>query len=379
MPILLSHTTALEALRSVSLKRRLERGERASIPLPESSPSMGEIETARDQFPLLTLPIHVCATRRGHVVPPRLAFVHRSRVPLPAGSVIRLSDDVYCTSPEYLVVQMAPSLTRLELIFLLGELLGTYAIAPDSEDGMFERRVPLTTRARVLAHLDALGPVPGTAQVRSALAEACEGSASPYETRLSMRLGLKPSLGGYHLRVLSMNAPLEVMRIGSALGPGVRRPDVLLGATSVHAPFSGVSFDYNGGIHKTPEAFERDARRRTPRLHGRHRGAGTGRPRHERTAPHQRRGGEQAGETCVAARRARAHRRRPLERTRARAPRGPGELVRGAASRDGPRRGVRARVGRDLRKSPSLSLCNLKIAALVSERPRNLRPCPVPF
>lgn len=266
MPTLLSHTTALEALRSVSLKRRLERGERASIPLPESSPSMREIETVRDQFPLLSLPIHVCATRRGHVVPPQLAFVHRSRVPLPAGSVIRLSDDVYCSSPEHLVVQMAPLLTRLELIFLLGELLGTYAIAPDSEDGMFERRKPLTTRTQILAHLDALGPVPGTAQVRSALNEACEGSASPYETRLSMRLGLKPSLGGYHLRVLSMNAPLEVMRIGSALGPGVRRPDVLLGATSVHAPFSGVSFDYNGGIHKTPEAFERDARRQNEML-----------------------------------------------------------------------------------------------------------------
>lgn len=266
MSTLLSHTTALEALRSISLKRRLERGERESAPLPESSPSKGDIEAVHDQFPQLTLPIHVCASRRAHVLSSQLACVHRSRVPLPVGSAIRLSDDVYCSSPEHLVVQMAPSLTRLELIFLLGELLGTYAIAPDSENGMFERRVPLTTRERILTHLDALGPVPGTAQVRSALAEACEGSASPYETRLSMRLGLKPSLGGYHLRVLSMNAPLEVMRIGSALGPGVRRPDVLLGATSVHAPFSGVSFDYNGGIHKTPEAFKRDARRQNEML-----------------------------------------------------------------------------------------------------------------
>ena len=40
-----------------------------------------------------------------------------------------------------------------------------------------------------------------------------------------------------------------------------RKPDVLLGATNVNAPFSGVSFDYNGGIHKSPEGYERDARR----------------------------------------------------------------------------------------------------------------------
>lgn len=266
MSVLLSHTTALEVIRSMALKSRLDRGERATVPLPEKSPGKPELMAVLDQFPQLSLPLHVSAARRGHAVSPRLACVHRSRVALPAGSAIRLSNDIYCSSPEHLVVQMAPSLTRLEVIFLLGELLGTYAIAPDHEEGMFSRRQPLTTRERVFAHLDALGPVPGTAQVRSALSAACERSASPYETRLSMRLGLKPALGGYHLRVLSMNAPLEVMRIGSALGPGTRKPDVLLGSTNVHAPFSGVSFDYNGGIHRTPDAFERDARRQNEML-----------------------------------------------------------------------------------------------------------------
>ena len=265
MPTLLSHTTALEILRSISLKRALERGERASIPLPESPPTKAELEGVLERFPRLSLPLHVCAARKS-AVSPQLAHVHRSRVALPAGSTIRLSDGIYCSSPEHLVVQMAPSLTRLELVFLLGELLGTYAIAPDHEDGMFKRRRPLTTRERILAHLDALGPVPGTAMVRSALGVACERSASPYETRLSMRFGLKPSLGGYHLRVLSMNAPLEVVRIGSALGAGIRKPDVLLGATNVNAPFSGVSFDYNGGIHKSPEGYERDARRQNEML-----------------------------------------------------------------------------------------------------------------
>ena len=266
MPILLSHTTALEALRSSALRGPLERGERVSVPLPETSPAEAEVRSALVRLPQLTCPLHVVAERRGRRVPPRLACVHRSQVPLPPDSAIRLSDGLYCTAPEQLVVQMAPSLTHLELVFLLGELLGTYAIAPDREDGMFQRRRPLTTRERVLAHLDALGPVPGTAQVRAALKMACERSASPYETRLSMRLGLKPARGGYHLRVLSMNAPLEVMRIGSALGPGVRKPDVLLGATSPDAPFSGVSFDYNGGVHATPAGIERDARRQNEML-----------------------------------------------------------------------------------------------------------------
>ena len=136
-----------------------------------------------------------------------------------------------------------------------------------------------------------------------------------------MRLGLKPALGGYHLRVLSMNAPLEVVRIGSALGSGTRKPDVLLGSTSVHAPFSGVSFDYNGGVHRTPDAFERDARRQNEMLAVDFKNyvltkslyddldymddlvaRGALRPRRQSPAPHPRRGGAPPGAARVAAR-----------------------------------------------------------------------------
>ena len=135
---------------------------------------------------------------------------------------------------------MAPRLTQLELIFLLGELLGTYAIAPDLDAGMFNRRVPLTSPELVQAHLEQLGPAPGAAQVRSALAQACVRSNSPYETRLSMRFGLRPGLGGWHLNVLSMNEPLEVRRIVARLGTGVRKPDVFLGSTREDTPFSAL-------------------------------------------------------------------------------------------------------------------------------------------
>lgn len=244
----------------------LERGVRANEQVPGSPPPVAELRDALEHCPELTAPLHVISSRRGGGAPEGLAVVHATRVPLPDGSVIPLADGIWCSAPEQVLVQMAPSLTRLELVFLLGELLGTYAIAPDHAEGMFRRGSPVTSRSRVLAHLDALGPAPGTAQVRSALELACKRSASPYETRLSMRLGLKPALGGYNLRVLSMNAPVEVMRIGSALGPGVRRPDVLLGTMSANAPFSGVSFDYNGGVHATPQGIEHDARRQNEML-----------------------------------------------------------------------------------------------------------------
>ena len=193
-------------------------------------------------------------------------IVHESRLPLPEGSAIRLGKSVYCCSPEQLAVQMAPLLTRIERIFLMGELLGTYAIAPGIEGDMFTRQAPLTNPARVTCHLEQLGHAAGTALVRDALSLACEGSASPAETRLSMRLGLKPALGGYHLDVLSMNEPLQVRRIGEQLGPGVRKPDVLLSSHAAGSAFAGVAFDYNGRVHETQEQFERDLLRQNELL-----------------------------------------------------------------------------------------------------------------
>ena len=74
---------------------------------------------------------------------------------------------------------MAPRLTELELIFLLSELLGTYAIDLARQKGMWQRREPLTTPGRIRALLDALGTVRGVGMVRHALQRACVGSASP--------------------------------------------------------------------------------------------------------------------------------------------------------------------------------------------------------
>lgn len=264
--MLLSHTTALEALRDLRLCCRLAMGDRCSAICPGEHPTRAEIEALLECYPTLTSPVHVLVAPTVNRRPRANLRVHTSKDPLPADSAIELSPGVLCVSPEQLLVQMAPRLTQLELIFLLGELLGTYAIAPDLDDGMFNRRVPLTSPELVQAHLEQLGPAPGVAQVRSALTQACVRSNSPYETRLSMRFGLRPGLGGWHLHVLSMNEPLEVKRIVARLGTGVRKPDVFLGSTCEDSPFSGVAFDYHGGVHRETRQISYDLRRQNKLL-----------------------------------------------------------------------------------------------------------------
>lgn len=266
MSILLSHTTALEVLRSPSLRNQLARQERCVATAPAVRPTTDELSALAEQLPNLSFPLHSLVSPAVNRRPGEHSKLHSSELILPADSAIELAPGLLCASPEHLVVQMAPLLTHLELIFLLGELLGIYAIAPDLEDGMFKRREALTTPELVRRHLALLGAAPGTAKVERALAVACVNSGSPYETRLSMRVGLKPALGGCHLHVLSMNEPLEVNRIVSQLGTGIRKPDVFLGATHEGAPFAGVAFDYHGKIHEKPEQITSDLGRQNELL-----------------------------------------------------------------------------------------------------------------
>lgn len=266
MSILLSHTTALEALRSPLARRRLNRGERCAAEAPDEPPAPEELDALFERLPSLTRPIHVSVSERSRRADSSQVHTHTTKLQLPPDSAIRLAEGIYCSSPEHVVVEMSRMLTHLELVFLLGELLGTYAIAPGTEEGMAKRPHPVTDPERILAHLAALGSVSGVARVRRALRVACVGSASPQETRLSMRLGLKPALGGYHLDVLSMNKPVEVIRIGRELGEGVRKPDVLLRAPRADAPFSGVAFDYEGNVHRRPGRRTVDLRRQNELL-----------------------------------------------------------------------------------------------------------------
>lgn len=264
MDMLLTHTTALETLRSARLRWRLERRERCDARVPDRVPSGEELRAliaATPELARATLPLELLVTRDAPRSRTKLAHTHPSPAELPAGSAFEVAPGVLCVSPEHLPVVMAPSLTNLELAFLLSELLGLYAIAPDLEKGMFKRRVPLTTPELVLTHLDALGSERGTDRVRRALASACVQSGSPQETRLSMRLGLARMRGGYGFDVLAMNDPVAVQRVRDAMRPGVRKPDILLRAPDGNG--RGVAVEYDGGDHNSAEAHARDAERHT--------------------------------------------------------------------------------------------------------------------
>lgn len=227
MDTLLSHTTALEALRTWGVQGLIEIDQGSVLEIPARVVREAELRDLIDSSPLLqslSTPLHLLSSETRASRRTRLVHEHLQRDALPQGSIVRLVPGVCCVSPEHLAVQMSFSLTLLELTVLLCELLGLYAVCPSSEKGMYQRERPLMTPESLLAHLEALGPRKRTRLVRRALAMACVRSGSPRETKLSLRLSLRPELGGYGLSVLSMNEPVEVERIHDRLKKGRAGP-----------------------------------------------------------------------------------------------------------------------------------------------------------
>ena len=153
MSILLSHTTALEALRRWDLRKRLARGQRCAAVVP-SRVDEGDAPFAMGSLlDGLAKPLHALVSDRRAALKTPTIHAHLQSGPLPDESAISLSEGVLCCSPEHVVVQLAPHLTVIELAYLLSELMGTYAVNDAMEDGMFQRDEPLTTPDRILRHL----------------------------------------------------------------------------------------------------------------------------------------------------------------------------------------------------------------------------------
>ena len=265
MNILLSHTSALEAVRSWDMRAHFERPTVCHGEVPCAKPTQHELEMSRlyvRGFGVRGEPIHVLVASREARVRDEGFFSHICGSPLPTGSIINLSHDIACVSPEHVLVQLAESLSRLELQVLMCEFLGTYALTCEYEDGMFQRQQPIMTLESLNGHLDALGKFPGVAKVRAAMPGAVEGSASPRETQLALRCCLKRGVGGYGIPIQSMNQPLPVPRLGQAGILGMRKPDMLIAAPKgASAPFAFVAVEYDGAGHLTPEQQAIDAQR----------------------------------------------------------------------------------------------------------------------
>lgn len=260
MKIVISHTTALEAMRAKDFPALLARRDPHPA-LPGQAPSASEVERWLGSSPIarqVSGPIVLLAEGKSARKRCRGFEVRTAGFDPPPGSLIRIDSSSAMVSPELLLLQMARVATPLELAMLVCELCGLYAIQPGGE--IVQREVPLTSIGQIVEFLTNLGGIPGAPALRRAASAAFELSASPQESKLATRVAWDRARGGYAIPILGMNESLEVRRISRRLDEAhVRRPDVILRLPGPDGP--GIGLEYNGGDHLKEGRQRQDALR----------------------------------------------------------------------------------------------------------------------
>ena len=132
------------------------------------------------------------------------AQCHSTSGRLPSGSFYQLSSGIYVASPALCLTQLAPSMSRINIIKLAMSFCGIYQLEGDEHRILYER-APLTTPSEIGDYLDLARGLPGVEKVRDTLRWVIPNSASPMETRMVLPLYLSRHLGGYGLPRPVMN------------------------------------------------------------------------------------------------------------------------------------------------------------------------------
>lgn len=128
--------------------------------------------------------------------------------PVPDGLLVRVEQNVFVSSPELIIMQLAPSLGVNKIAMLEMELCGSYA---PLENGSCEWGVSSLTRTARVAKVIGLSETTwGLSIARKAASYSMDDSASPRETALALMLSLPRKLGGLACGKPLLNAKVEL-------------------------------------------------------------------------------------------------------------------------------------------------------------------------
>lgn len=257
MEVCLSHWSALSCWR---LLRRAGSLSASYVELGACAPLGGlafratrsELQRMRDAYSLGDK-LHVLVSGKNRLHKREGVTVHDWACGAKAPCFLELEPGLHVSSPALCFLQLSGELEQIGLIKLGYELCSTYALA---ESGAIVDSPPLCS-TQAIAALAAAWPLNGAKRARCALAHVREGSHSPKETELAMKLGLPGRLGGFGLAGFEMNSPVELGEFGQHItGKSRCVPDLLW-------PEHRLDVEYNGREwHSFPEQRERDLRRR---------------------------------------------------------------------------------------------------------------------
>lgn len=189
----------------------------------------------------LSLPVHTLVPSSAQRRKNDFISCHVWRGGVVSTPVARVSDGLLIGSPEMLFLQMASCFSVQELIRLGFDLCGTYR---RSKTSAFDQE-PLASTKKIETYLELAGRHEGAAKAKRALRFVRDGSFSPKETDLAMKLGLPHILGGEGLGMPSMNYGVDLSpEAAQMLGKKRCLCDLYWPDSRVDVEFNGYAFHH---------------------------------------------------------------------------------------------------------------------------------------
>ena len=257
---LISHSSALEALRSIPPQVNRFKRFNDSIPVTELSAGSRKILPAGlDALGVEKRPVHVLVgtgAPKGKSSQIRTHWINLEE--LPPGLALELAPDVLVAGPELVFALLGRSLAPVAEVVLGYELCGCYSQFAKLVSGFYDRP-PLTSVAAIGRALDELAGVPRLGRARSALRWVADGARSPMETVVACELSLPAELGGLGFQKPQLNYPVALDEAAARIA-GCQTCYV-----DVAWPGARRGLEYNGSAYHLDAA--RDQRRREALAH----------------------------------------------------------------------------------------------------------------
>lgn len=218
MPVLLSHNSALELLRSVPPQVRRYSVVDEPLELGQISTDGRFIRSVNfRELGIRRSPLHVLLGKGGRA--PRVDGVRchwLGREVMPGGLLLELAPDVYSAGPELCFIQMCACTSLVGSVMLGSELCGRYSHFSEMISGYYERP-PLTCVARINEAIAALMGMYGLSHAREAVRWVCDGSRSPMESVSVAELHLPARYGGLAFIRPELNHEVRLDAAASAI------------------------------------------------------------------------------------------------------------------------------------------------------------------
>lgn len=181
--------------------------------------------------------------------------VHKSN--FPPNSFLKLSENLYISSPELVLCQLAESCTLVTLWQVVLEFCGTYSIDKDCNTGFHSMKSPLTSYTKLIRyikqykkHYSNLRGVKNLSQIVTMLKGK---SASPQESSLYTILTASRSMGGFAIKNLILNESVNLSKKAQNIG---KQQNII---PDISNPKNKLAIEYDSTLfHNNLDQNERD-------------------------------------------------------------------------------------------------------------------------